>query len=32
MQDGPAEAGLCLRHLIGWQWQNDPLFRIRYRY
>ena len=20
------------RHCIGWTWQNDPLFRIRYRY
>jgi hypothetical protein len=27
-----SEADLGLRHLIGWQWQNDPLFRIRYRY
>lgn len=27
-----AEADLGLRHLIGWQWQNDPLFRVRYRY
>ncbi|MFN8150266.1 MAG: hypothetical protein U0R24_03950 [Solirubrobacterales bacterium] len=27
-----AEADLGLRHLVGWQWQNDPLFRIRYRY
>ena len=25
-----ADLGLC--HLIGWQWQNDALFRIRYRY
>ena len=27
-----AEADLGLRHLVGWQWQNDPLFRIRSRY
>jgi hypothetical protein len=26
------EADLGGRHLIGWTWQNDPLFRIRYRY
>lgn len=27
-----AEADLAGRHLIGWSWQNDPLFRVRYRY
>lgn len=26
------EADLGYRHLIGWQWQSDPLFRVRYRY
>ena len=26
------EADLAGRHLIGWSWQNDPLFRVRYRY
>lgn len=26
------EANLGGRHCIGWTWQNDPLFRIRYRY
>jgi hypothetical protein len=25
-------ADLANRHLIGWFWQNDPLFRVRYRY
>jgi hypothetical protein len=20
------------RHIVGWFWQNDPLFRVRYRY
>jgi hypothetical protein len=23
---------MAYRHFIGWQWQSDPLFRIRYRY
>ena len=27
-----AEADLGGRHEIGWTWQNDPLFKIRYRY
>lgn len=27
-----AEASLGGRQCIGWTWQNDPLFRIRYRY
>ncbi len=27
-----AEADLGGRHVIGWTWQNDPLFKIRYRY
>ncbi len=26
------DADLAGRHLIGWTWQNDPLFRVRYRY
>lgn len=26
------EADLGGRHLVGWTWQNDPLFRVRYRY
>jgi hypothetical protein len=26
------EADLGGRRCIGWTWQNDPLFRIRYRY
>lgn len=26
------EADMARRHLIGWEWQNDPLFRVRYRY
>jgi hypothetical protein len=26
------EADMGYRHLIGWQWQHDPLFRIKYRY
>lgn len=26
------EQDLGGRHCIGWTWQNDPLFRIRYRY
>lgn len=26
------EADLAGRHLIGWLWQYDPLFRVRYRY
>lgn len=26
------ESDLGGRHLVGWTWQNDPLFRIRYRY
>ena len=26
------EADLGFRHHVGWQWQSDPLFRIRYRY
>lgn len=29
---GKQEADMGFRHLIGWQWQSDPLFRIRYRY
>ncbi|HST69111.1 MAG TPA: hypothetical protein VLI94_05590 [Solirubrobacterales bacterium] len=27
-----AEADLGGRHLVGWTWQNDPLFKVRYRY
>ena len=27
-----AEAKLGYRQLIGWEWQSDPLFRVRYRY
>ncbi len=27
-----AEADLGFRHHIGWQWNNDPLFKVRYRY
>lgn len=26
------EADMGYRHLIGWQWEHDPLFRVRYRY
>jgi hypothetical protein len=26
------EADMGFRRVIGWQWQSDPLFRIRYRY
>jgi hypothetical protein len=26
------EADLGGRHLIGWTWQNDPLFKVHYRY
>lgn len=26
------DADMGFRHLVGWQWQFDPLFRIRYRY
>lgn len=26
------EAKLGYRQLIGWEWQSDPLFRVRYRY
>ena len=29
---GKVEADLGSRHLIGWVWQNDPLFKVRYRY
>lgn len=29
---GKAEADLGGRHAIGWFWQNDPLFKINYRY
>lgn len=29
---GKAEADLGGRHLIGWVWQNDPLFKIHYRH
>lgn len=29
---GKQEADLAFRHHIAWQWQNDPLFRVRYRY
>lgn len=29
---GRQEADLAFRHHVAWQWQNDPLFRIRYRY
>lgn len=21
-----------LRHIVGWSWQNDPLFKVRYQY
>lgn len=27
-----AEAKLGYRQAIGWEWQSDPLFRVRYRY
>ena len=27
-----AEADLGGRHQVGWTWQNDPLFKVRYRY
>ncbi|HEX5929635.1 MAG TPA: hypothetical protein VFY48_09600 [Solirubrobacterales bacterium] len=26
------EARLGYRQVIGWEWQSDPLFRVRYRY
>jgi hypothetical protein len=26
------DANLAARPLLGWFWQNDPLFRVRYRY
>jgi hypothetical protein len=26
------EAKLGYRQVIGWEWQSDPLFRVRYRY
>ena len=26
------EQDLGGRRCVGWTWQNDPLFRIRYRY
>ena len=26
------ETDMAYRHVIGWQWQSDPLFRVRYRY
>ena len=26
------EADLAYRHHIAWSWQNDPLFKVRYRY
>lgn len=26
------EAKLGYREVIGWEWQSDPLFRVRYRY
>jgi hypothetical protein len=26
------EAEMGYRRLVGWTWQNDPLFRVRYRY
>lgn len=29
---GRQDADLAFRHLVGWQWQFDPLFRIRYQY
>ncbi|HEY7950723.1 MAG TPA: hypothetical protein VID51_07820 [Solirubrobacterales bacterium] len=29
---GKAEADLGGRHAIGWFWQNDPLFKVRYSY
>jgi hypothetical protein len=30
--EGKTEAPLGSRPAIGWIWQNDPLFRVRYRY
>ena len=27
-----SETDLGYRHHIGWSWQNDPLFKVRYRY
>jgi hypothetical protein len=21
-----------LRHIVAWNWQNDPLFKVRYQY
>jgi hypothetical protein len=27
-----AEADLGGRRVVGWTWQNDPLFKVRYRY
>lgn len=29
---GKQEADLAFRRHVAWQWQNDPLFRIRYHY
>jgi hypothetical protein len=29
---GKVEADIGYRHLVGWSFQNDPLFRIHYRY
>ncbi len=29
---GKVESDMGYRHLIGWQWQSDPLFRVLYRY
>lgn len=29
---GKQEADLAFRRHVAWQWQNDPLFRVRYRY
>lgn len=29
---GRQEADLAGRRALGWVWQNDPLFRVRYRY
>jgi len=26
------EAKMGYRQAIGWEWQSDPLFRVRYRY
>lgn len=27
-----SECNAAGRHIVGWYWQNDPLFRVRYRY